>query len=71
MKRAAIALRALLRRAAASVGAEGTFLGVGTIGLAYVANYIHPVGAAAVVSVMCLVVGVALAVPSRNTPGPQ
>jgi hypothetical protein len=66
MKRAAAALRSLVVWLASAVGLEGAFLLLGTAGLAYVASFVHPAGAIAVVSVMALLIGVALAVPPRR-----
>lgn len=63
----AVALRSLLTRIASALGLEGGFLLVGTALLAVFASYLHPAGALAVVGVMCIVIGIALAVPVRRT----
>ena len=64
MKRAAVALYALLRSVAAAV--EGLFLAVGTGLLAVGASYFHPVGPWFVVGGVCLLLGLALAMPARR-----
>lgn len=66
MKRAAVALYALLRSIASGVGLEGLFLAVGTGLLAVGASYIHPVGPWLVVGGVCLLLGLALAMPARR-----
>ena len=71
MKRAAVALRRLIARIAAAVGVEGLFLGAGTASLAYGASWLSPAGPPAVVGVMCILAGVALALPERGTDGPH
>lgn len=62
MRRIAEALRALL---AETVGLEGAFTAAGLLGLAFVAWYTDWLLGIAVASVMCLVIGVALARPAR------
>jgi len=66
MKRAAVALRSLLARAADSVGLEGFFIVVGTGVLAYGSSFIVPFGPYLVVGVMCILAGIALAIPERR-----
>lgn len=63
MKRATIALRSLLGRIAASVGAEGAFLILATITGAVGASYLGPAGPWLVVAAVSLLVGLALALP--------
>lgn len=67
MKKAALALSALLARLAASVGLEGAFLLIGTALLAAGSSFIHPAGPLLVTGCMCVVVGLALALPARRT----
>lgn len=66
MKQAAAALQLHLRRFAASVGLEGTFLLVGTVLLAAGAAYLSPAGPWLVVGGVSLILGLALAVPVRR-----
>lgn len=66
MKRAAVALRRLASLVAAVVGIEGAFLFVGTALLAIGAGYFSPAGPFVVVGFICLIAGVALAVPPRR-----
>lgn len=64
--RAARALRALLRRLALAIGLEGAFLAGGTAALAVGASYLHPAGPWFVVGGVAVLVGLALAVPTRR-----
>lgn len=66
MKRAAVALRHLLATVANAIGLEGAFLLVGTALLAAGASYLHPAGPLLVVGAMCVLAGLALAVPTRS-----
>ena len=66
MKRAAVAVRALLSRIAGMVGIEGAFLLGGTACLSVFASAIHPLGPWFVVGVMCILAGIALAIPERR-----
>lgn len=66
MKRAAVALRRLVLSLARVVGIEGAFLLVGTALLAAFASYLHPAGPLFVVGAMCVLAGLALAVPTRS-----
>jgi uncharacterized membrane protein (DUF106 family) len=66
VKIATAALRRLFARAAAAVGIEGMFLAVGTALLAVFASYLSPAGPFLVVGVMCVLAGVALAIPPRK-----
>lgn len=63
MRRIAEALRALL---AETVGLEGAFTIAGLAGLAFVAWQLDWLLGVAVVSLMCLVIGIALARPRRE-----
>lgn len=65
MKRAAVALRYHLLVLASAVGLEGAFLLIGTALLAAAASTVSPVGPLVVVGVMCVLAGLALAVPRR------
>lgn len=71
MRRAAVAVRSLAARAAASVGLEGLFLLLGTALLADAASYLSPAGPPAVAGAACILAGVALALPQRGTDGPD
>ena len=64
MKTAA-ALSALIARLAAAVGLEGAFLLAGTVLLAAAASYVSPAGPFFVVGFMCILAGIALAIPRR------
>jgi hypothetical protein len=66
VKRAAGALRQLVGRVAGSIGLEGTFLVTGTVLLAVASTYLSPAGPWAVVGAVSLVLGLALAVPTRR-----
>ena len=66
MKRAAVALRSTIARLVAAVGLEGAFLLAGTVLLAVGTSYIHPAGPLVVVGSMCILAGIALAVPTRR-----
>ena len=66
MKQAAVAVRSLLGRIAAGVGLEGGFLAVGGILLAVGASYLSPAGPWLVLGFLCVVIGIAVAVPSRS-----
>lgn len=68
MKRPTRALASLLARAARAIGAEGAFLGVGTILLAIGASYIAPAGPWLIVGAVALLIGVALALPAPTPP---
>jgi len=68
MKRAAVALRSLLARVLGSVGLEGGFIVIGTGVLAYGSSLIAPVGPYLVVGVMCILAGIALAIPGERRP---
>ncbi len=61
-----MSLRLLIRRLAASVGLEGLFLVAGTALLAAGSSYIHPAGPLLVTGAVCLLVGLALAVPQPS-----
>lgn len=63
MKRATVALRRLL---VDGLGLEGGFLLIGTVLLATFAAFIHPAGPLLVVGAVCLLLGLALAVPRRT-----
>jgi len=63
MRRIAEALRSLL---ADTVGLEGAFTLAGLAGLAFVAWHTDWLLGVAVVSIMCLVIGIALARPLRK-----
>ncbi len=67
MKRTAGALRLLVVAVARGVGLEGAFLLAGTALLAAAASYVSPVGPLVVVGTMCVLAGLALAIPSRRT----
>lgn len=67
MKRAALALRELLARIASAVGIEGTFLAIGTALLAVASTTLSPVGPLVVVGSMCILAGLALALPQRRS----
>lgn len=66
MKRAAVALRSILLALARGLGLEGSFLAVGTILAAVGASYISPAGPWLVIGTVCIVAGLALAVPRRT-----
>lgn len=61
-----MAVFGLLTGLASAVGIEGVFLLVGTIALAIFAASIHPAGPWAVVGIMCILAGIALAIPERR-----
>jgi len=61
MRRIATALRALVQD---TIGLEGAFTVAGLVGLAFVAWTLYWLAGVAVVSVMCLVIGIALAKPA-------
>lgn len=63
MKQAAVAMRTFL---ADVIGIEGAFLLTGTALLAYGASYVSPAGPFMVVGLMCVLAGIALAVPARR-----
>lgn len=65
-----MALRRLLSRLASAVGLEGLFLVAGTALLATASSYVSPAGPFAVVGFMCVLAGVALALPERGSNGP-
>ena len=56
-----------LKRLAQAIGAEGAFLAVGTLLLAVAASYIHPAGPFLVVGTVAMVIGIALALPTRTS----
>lgn len=62
MKQIAEALRSLL---ADTIGLEGAFTVAGLVGLTFVAWEVYWLTGVAVASVMCLVIGIALARPRR------
>ena len=66
MKRAAGALYDAMSGIAASIGAEGAFLIVGTALLAIGSGYLHPAGPWLVVGAVSLALGIALAVPGKS-----
>lgn len=66
MRRATIALRSAIGTVASAVGLEGAFLVTGTAVLAYGAGLVSPVGPYLVVGSMCILAGLALAVPIRR-----
>lgn len=70
MRRAAAAIRSAALRAASAVGLEGAFLIAGTSLLAYAASWISPAGPPAVAGLMCILAGIALALPERGPNGP-
>mgnify|MGYP001572045971 CR=1 FL=1 len=67
MKQAVIQLQTHLRHLAASTGLEGAFLLVGTACLAIGSAYVHPAGPWLVVGIVGVLLGLALAVPSRRS----
>jgi hypothetical protein len=66
MKRAARALRGLALGLAGAVGLEGAFLLIGTTLLSVAAAHLSPIGPLVVVGSMCILAGLALAVPTRR-----
>lgn len=66
MKRAATAISILAARFAAAVGLEGTFLVTGTVLLSIASTYVSPAGPLVVVGAMCILAGLALALPQRR-----
>ena len=66
MKRAAISIRALVVRLVAGVGLEGGFLLVGTALLAVGSSFISAIGPWIVTGIMCILAGIALAIPERR-----
>lgn len=66
MKRAAIAIRSLTARTSAAVGLEGAFLLAGTLLLTYGSSLIAPFAPWLVAGSMCVLAGVALAIPGRR-----
>lgn len=66
MKQAALALQAIVARLFASVGLEGAFLLAGTALLAIGSGYLSPAGPLFVIGAMCVLAGLALAVPQRK-----
>jgi hypothetical protein len=66
MKSAAAALRGLVSTFASVVGAEGAFLCLGTGLLAYGSSYFHPAAPSIVIGIVALLIGIALAVPSKR-----
>ena len=63
MKRAAVALSALIASTSRNVGLEGAFLLAGTACLAVFAATLNPAGPWLVVGVVTLLLGLALAIP--------
>lgn len=66
MKRAAVALRAMLAGFGRAVGVEGTFLIAGTCCLAVASSYISAAGPWFVVGAASMLAGIALALPTRK-----
>lgn len=66
VKRTALAVRSLLGAVAGAVGLEGAFLAAGTVMLAVAAGYVTPAGPFVVVGSMCILAGIALALPARR-----
>ena len=66
MKRAAFALRSLSTAVVSGVGLEGAFLLAGTVLLAVASSYLSPAGPLVVVGGMCVLAGLALAIPARR-----
>lgn len=66
MKKGALAVRLHIARLAAGVGLEGGFLLIGAILLAVGSSFISPAGPWLVLGGLCVLVGIALAVPARS-----
>jgi hypothetical protein len=66
VKRAAVALRALVVGVLGAVGLEGAFLVAGTCCLAVASSYISAAGPWFVVGAMATLAGIALALPRRG-----
>jgi hypothetical protein len=66
VKRAAVSLRRFALAIATAIGLEGAFLLAGTVLLAVAASYVAPAGPFVVVGVMCILAGIALAIPPRR-----
>lgn len=66
MKATAMAVFGLLTGIAGAIGLEGAFLLVGTVALAIFAAAINPAGPWLVVGIMCILAGIALALPERR-----
>lgn len=59
------ALRSLLARVFAAMGLEGAFLIVGTTLMAIGASFLSPAGPFFVVGAVCILAGLAIALPQR------
>lgn len=66
MRLATLALRAVILRALRWIGIEGTLIAAGTAVLAIGAALLHPAGPYAVLGLMLVAYGVALAAPRRS-----
>ena len=66
MKAAAVAVFGLLSQIGSAIGLEGAFLVIGTIALSVGSAFIHPAGPWLVIGIMCILAGIALAVPGRR-----
>lgn len=62
MSRAAAAIDRIAR----ALGLEGAFLLAGTLLLAAAASFVHPAGPLLVMGAVCLLLGIALALPVRK-----
>lgn len=66
MRRTAAAIRSVILSIASSVGLEGAFLLAGTVLLAVAASYVSPIGPLVIIGSMCILAGLALAIPTRS-----
>lgn len=64
MRRAAAAIGGLVRSTASAVGLEGSFLALGTVITSVGASFVSPAGPWFVVGIVCLIAGIALALPA-------
>ena len=66
MKATAVAMFGLMARIGSAVGLEGAFLLIGTVSLSIGSAFISPIGPWVVVGIMCILAGIALAMPGRR-----
>jgi hypothetical protein len=67
VKATAVAVFGLMSRIGSAVGIEGALLLIGTIALSIGSAFISPAGPWVVVGIMCILAGIALALPGRRT----
>jgi len=66
MRATAVAVFGLLSRLGSAVGIEGALLLIGTVALSIGSSFFTPAGPWVVVGIMCILAGIALAVPGRR-----